>query len=75
MSVDIFPFCVDTAHLLPFFSSFTMNRGPIILTIEEAEYLLDQLPPPGDNPLANKLRENLLAFLKEVRKGAEGTSK
>ncbi|KAK7202591.1 hypothetical protein BZA70DRAFT_98382 [Myxozyma melibiosi] len=52
-----------------------MNRGPLILSIEEAEYLLDQLPPPGGDPLATKLRERLLEFLKEVRKGAEGTGK
>ncbi|KAK9375015.1 uncharacterized protein V1513DRAFT_425135 [Lipomyces chichibuensis] len=54
-----------------------MNRGPLILTIEEAEYLLDQLPPPvpdGDD-LAKKLRMRLLEFLHEVRKGAEGTKK
>ncbi|KAK9455745.1 hypothetical protein V1511DRAFT_516559 [Dipodascopsis uninucleata] len=54
-----------------------MNRGPLILTIEEAEYLLDQLPPPTpDAPeIAKKMRARLLEFLREVRKGAEGTQK
>ncbi|KAJ8097041.1 hypothetical protein POJ06DRAFT_202948 [Lipomyces tetrasporus] len=54
-----------------------MNRGPLILTIEEAEYLLDQLPPPvpDADDLAKKLRMRLLEFLSEVRKGAEGTKK
>ncbi|KAK9323062.1 hypothetical protein V1517DRAFT_321385 [Lipomyces orientalis] len=58
-------------------SSLTMNRGPLILTIEEAEYLLDQLPPPvpDADDLAKKLRMRLLEFLQEVRKGAEGTKK
>ncbi|KAK9365432.1 hypothetical protein V1509DRAFT_649655 [Lipomyces kononenkoae] len=54
-----------------------MNRGPLILSIEEAEYLLDQLPPPTPDTedLAKKLRMRLLEFLQEVRKGAEGTKK
>ncbi|GAO47784.1 hypothetical protein G7K_1982-t1 [Saitoella complicata NRRL Y-17804] len=44
-----------------------MNRGPLILTIDEAEYLLDQLPPPGPDmsPLEEKLREKLEQFLRE----------
>ncbi|KAK9451335.1 uncharacterized protein V1518DRAFT_5607 [Limtongia smithiae] len=57
-----------------------MNRGPLVLTIEEAEYLLDQLPPPpspSDNSpsavLARKVRMRLLDFLHELRKGAEGS--
>ncbi|KAK9317319.1 hypothetical protein V1522DRAFT_402840 [Lipomyces starkeyi] len=58
-------------------SASAMNRGPLILTIEEAEYLLDQLPPPASDAddLAKKLRMRLLEFLQEVRKGAEGTKK
>ncbi|ODQ56241.1 hypothetical protein SAICODRAFT_28464 [Saitoella complicata NRRL Y-17804] len=54
-----------------------MNRGPLILTIDEAEYLLDQLPPPGPDmsPLEEKLREKLEQFLREVRKNAEGAGK
>ncbi|KAK9465579.1 hypothetical protein V1512DRAFT_47551 [Lipomyces arxii] len=54
-----------------------MNRGPLVLSIEEAEFLLDQLPPPSGNPndMATKMRSKLLEFLKEIRKGAEGTQK
>ncbi|TFK88075.1 hypothetical protein K466DRAFT_87825 [Polyporus arcularius HHB13444] len=53
-----------------------MNRGPIILTIDEAEYLLDQLPPPSadDDELVKKLRHRLQDLLTELRSGAEGTS-
>ncbi|KAK9459509.1 uncharacterized protein V1516DRAFT_680106 [Lipomyces oligophaga] len=53
-----------------------MNRGPIVLSIDEAEFLLDQLPPPSGDPndMATKLRNRLLEFLHEVRKGAEGNS-
>ncbi|KAK9476963.1 hypothetical protein V1514DRAFT_321560 [Lipomyces japonicus] len=53
-----------------------MNRGPLVLSIEEAEFLLDQLPPPSDSDeLAKKLRIKLLEFLQQVRKGAEGSRK
>ncbi|KAJ7760327.1 hypothetical protein B0H14DRAFT_2973724, partial [Mycena olivaceomarginata] len=52
-----------------------MNRGPIILTIDETEYLLDQLPPPDtdDDELVKKLRQRLRDLLTELRAGAEGT--
>ncbi|KAI9095772.1 hypothetical protein DFS34DRAFT_571603, partial [Phlyctochytrium arcticum] len=52
-----------------------MNRGPIVLTIDEAEYLLDQIPPPSadDDELVKKLREKLKLLLTELRKGAEGS--
>ncbi|KAJ7889557.1 hypothetical protein B0H14DRAFT_3855747 [Mycena olivaceomarginata] len=55
--------------------AITMNRGPIILTIDEAEYLLDQLPPPDadDDELVKKLRQRLRDLLTELRAGAEGT--
>ncbi|KAI5832976.1 hypothetical protein K523DRAFT_349376 [Schizophyllum commune Tattone D] len=51
-----------------------MNRGPLILTIDEAEYLLDQLPPPSpdDDELVKKLRQRLKDLLTDLRKGAEG---
>ncbi|KAF9016887.1 hypothetical protein BDZ89DRAFT_1075214 [Hymenopellis radicata] len=51
-----------------------MNRGPIILTIDEAEYLLDQLPPPSadDDELIKKLRRRLQDLLSDLRAGAEG---
>ncbi|KAF7350090.1 hypothetical protein MVEN_01310900 [Mycena venus] len=54
-----------------------MNRGPIILTIDEAEYLLDQMPPPdaNDDELVKKLRQRLRDLLVELRAGAEGTSR
>ncbi|KAJ3050588.1 hypothetical protein HK097_008414 [Rhizophlyctis rosea] len=54
-----------------------MNRGPVILTIDEAEYLLDQLPPPSadDDELVRKLREKLKLLLQELRKDAEGVGK
>ncbi|OSD01697.1 hypothetical protein PYCCODRAFT_1468285 [Trametes coccinea BRFM310] len=53
-----------------------MNRGPIVLTIDEAEYLLDQLPPPSadEDPMATKLRKRLQEFLTALRAGAEGTA-
>ncbi|KAI9208593.1 uncharacterized protein BJ171DRAFT_419404 [Polychytrium aggregatum] len=53
-----------------------MNRGPIILSIDEAEYLLDQVPPPepDEDPMITKLRQKLSMLLAELRKGAEGTS-
>ncbi|KAG5463672.1 MAG: hypothetical protein BJ554DRAFT_5422 [Olpidium bornovanus] len=52
----------------------TMNRGPVVLTIDEAEYLLDQMPPPeeGEDELVRQLRQKLALLLKELRKGAEG---
>ncbi|KAI0352793.1 hypothetical protein OH77DRAFT_1523117 [Trametes cingulata] len=52
-----------------------MNRGPIVLTIDEAEYLLDQLPPPSadEDPMATKLRKRLQDLLASLRAGAEGT--
>ncbi|KAK7680267.1 hypothetical protein QCA50_016777 [Cerrena zonata] len=51
-----------------------MNRGPIVLTIDEAEYLLDQLPPPStdEDPMATKLRKRLQELLTNLRSGAEG---
>ncbi|KAL4257887.1 hypothetical protein AB1N83_010598 [Pleurotus pulmonarius] len=51
-----------------------MNRGPIILTIDEAEYLLDQLPPPSpdDDDVLKGLRKRLQLLLSELRDGAEG---
>ncbi|ORX95063.1 hypothetical protein K493DRAFT_315201 [Basidiobolus meristosporus CBS 931.73] len=53
-----------------------MNRGPIILTIDEAEYLLDQFPRPDpeEDPMVTKLREKLELLLSELRKNAEGYS-
>ncbi|TBU27739.1 hypothetical protein BD311DRAFT_759947 [Dichomitus squalens] len=53
-----------------------MNRGPIILTIDEAEYLLDQLPPPAgdEDELVTKLRKRLQDLLTSLRLGAEGTT-
>ncbi|KAI8994426.1 hypothetical protein BC832DRAFT_536096 [Gaertneriomyces semiglobifer] len=52
-----------------------MNRAPIVLTIDEAEYLLDQMPAPSpdEESFVTKLRERLKRFLEDVRKGAEGT--
>ncbi|KAG2180847.1 hypothetical protein INT43_008426 [Umbelopsis isabellina] len=52
-----------------------MNRGPLVLSIDEAEYLLDQLPPPDkdEDALVSKLREKLSTLLTDLRKGAEGT--
>ncbi|KAF8981168.1 hypothetical protein BDQ17DRAFT_1379943, partial [Cyathus striatus] len=51
-----------------------MNRGPLVLTIDEAEYLLDQLPPPSadDDEMVKKLRIRLQEFLTELRTNAEG---
>ncbi|KAH8555822.1 hypothetical protein BGW37DRAFT_478696 [Umbelopsis sp. PMI_123] len=53
-----------------------MNRGPIVLTIDEAEYLLDQLPPPSkdEDDIVTKLRDKLSMLLTELRKGAEGAA-
>ncbi|TYJ57491.1 hypothetical protein B9479_001808 [Cryptococcus floricola] len=46
---------------------------PVVLTIDEIEYLLDQLPPPDkeEDSIVTKLRERLQQSLTEVRKGAE----
>ncbi|KAJ2912952.1 hypothetical protein MD484_g7454, partial [Candolleomyces efflorescens] len=46
-------------------------------TIDEAEYLLDQLPPPSidDDELVKKLRARLKDLLENLRNGAEGTIK
>lgn len=54
-----------------------MNRGPIILTIDEAEYLIDQFPPPSadDDEMIKKLRKRLQELLAELRSGAEGVVK
>ncbi|KAI8394280.1 uncharacterized protein BYT42DRAFT_610008 [Radiomyces spectabilis] len=54
-----------------------MNRGPVVLTIDEAEWLLDQIPPPDkdEDMLVKKLRSKLSELLTELRKGAEGTGK
>ncbi|KAJ6475927.1 hypothetical protein C8R47DRAFT_985543, partial [Mycena vitilis] len=43
-------------------------------TIDEAEYLLDQIPPPDkeDDELVKKLRQRLRDLLTELRTGAEG---
>ncbi|KAJ7107995.1 hypothetical protein C8R43DRAFT_1044433, partial [Mycena crocata] len=45
-------------------------------TIDEAEYLLDQMPPPDadDDELIKKLRPRLRDLLDSLRAGAEGTS-
>ncbi|KAL9555842.1 hypothetical protein PS6_002626 [Mucor atramentarius] len=50
-----------------------MNRGTIVLDIDEAEYLLDQLgaPDKDEDKLVTKLRNRLSLFLKEIRDGAE----
>ncbi|KAI9026651.1 hypothetical protein CLU79DRAFT_833535 [Phycomyces nitens] len=54
-----------------------MNRGPIVLTIDEAEFLLDQVPPPDkdEDPLVTKLRQKLRQLLTQLRDGAEGVAK
>ncbi|KAF9073160.1 hypothetical protein BDP27DRAFT_1216281, partial [Rhodocollybia butyracea] len=46
-------------------------------TINEAEYLLDQLPPPSpdDDELVKKLRNRLKDLLTELRVGAEGSAR
>ncbi|CAE6429284.1 unnamed protein product [Rhizoctonia solani] len=51
-----------------------MNRGPVVLTIDEAEFLLDQVPAPSpdEDPMVTKLRAKLGELLGELRKGAEG---
>ncbi|KAH9853356.1 hypothetical protein C2E23DRAFT_884952 [Lenzites betulinus] len=53
-----------------------MNRGPIILTIDEAEYLLDQIPPPSadEEEMLTKLRKRMQELLTSLRAGAEGTA-
>ncbi|KAJ7152136.1 hypothetical protein C8R46DRAFT_1122083 [Mycena filopes] len=45
-------------------------------TIDEAEYLLDQMPPPAvdDDELVKKLRQRLRDLLSDLRAGAEGVS-
>ncbi|KAL1731767.1 hypothetical protein EV714DRAFT_271333 [Schizophyllum commune] len=50
------------------------DRISIPQTIDEAEYLLDQLPPPSpdDDELVKKLRQRLKDLLTDLRKGAEG---
>ncbi|KAF7730410.1 hypothetical protein EC973_002216 [Apophysomyces ossiformis] len=50
-----------------------MNRGPIVLTIDEAEWLLDQIPPPDadEDPMTTNMRIKLQTLLSELRKGAE----
>ncbi|KAI8646445.1 hypothetical protein BD408DRAFT_428751 [Parasitella parasitica] len=54
-----------------------MNRGTLVLDIDEAEYLLDQLgaPEKDEEKLVTKLRERLKLFLTEIRNGAEGAGK
>ncbi|KAG8918224.1 hypothetical protein FRC03_001012 [Tulasnella sp. 419] len=54
-----------------------MNRGPLVLTIDEAEFLLDQMPPPfkDEEEHVTKLRQKLQDFLEHLRRGAEGTMK
>jgi hypothetical protein len=43
-------------------------------SIDEAEWLLDQVPPPDkdEDELVTKLRNKLRMFLTELRDGAEG---
>lgn len=45
-------------------------------SIDEAEYLLDQVPPPeaDEEPMVTRLREKLRELLTELRKGAEGNN-
>ncbi|KAJ3573805.1 hypothetical protein NP233_g2190 [Leucocoprinus birnbaumii] len=80
-ALPVGPYSSDADHdlLLLFNSSHNhaMNRGPIILTIDEAEYLVDQLPPPSaeDDEMVKKLRKRLQDLLSELRAGAEGTIK
>ncbi|KAI8346164.1 hypothetical protein EDC96DRAFT_511230 [Choanephora cucurbitarum] len=54
-----------------------MNRGTLVLDIDEAEYLLDQLgaPDKDEDKLVTKLRNRLRLFLQEIREGAEGAGK
>ncbi|KIO21282.1 hypothetical protein M407DRAFT_245526 [Tulasnella calospora MUT 4182] len=54
-----------------------MNRGPVVLTIDEAEFLLDQMPPPDpeEEPYVTKLRQKLKDLLTNLREGAEGVVK
>ncbi|KDQ65128.1 hypothetical protein JAAARDRAFT_117680, partial [Jaapia argillacea MUCL 33604] len=46
-------------------------------TIEEAEYLLDQIPPPSpdEEQTITKLRQRLRDLLTSLREGAEGIVK
>lgn len=55
------------------------NRSHLVFscrvsTIDEAEYLLDQIPPPerDEDPVITKLRQKLSQLLTELRSGAEG---
>ncbi|QRW01640.1 hypothetical protein RhiLY_00637 [Ceratobasidium sp. AG-Ba] len=51
-----------------------MNRGPLILTIDEAE--ANQPPPSADeDEIVTKLRNKLSNLLSELRKGAEGVNR
>ncbi|QRV72597.1 hypothetical protein RhiJN_00611 [Ceratobasidium sp. AG-Ba] len=52
-----------------------MNRGPLILTIDEAE--ANQVPPPSadEDEIVTKLRNKLSNLLSELRKGAEGVNR
>jgi len=53
-----------------------MNRGPIVLTIEEAEYLLDQFPPPSEDEeqIVTTLRNRFKDLLTSLRANAEGVA-
>ncbi|PCH41660.1 hypothetical protein WOLCODRAFT_70647 [Wolfiporia cocos MD-104 SS10] len=46
-------------------------------TIDEAEYLLDQLPPPSsdEDSIVTKLRQRLNDLLTDLRSGAEGVAR
>ncbi|KAL7410227.1 hypothetical protein BDY24DRAFT_400529 [Mrakia frigida] len=54
-----------------------MNRAPVVLNIDQAEYLLDQMPAPekGEDEFITKLRDMLRLALEGMRAGAEGTIK
>lgn len=73
-------FATDLPYALPiriyryiFLRHTKMNRIPVILTIDQIEYLLDQIPPPDkdEDELVTKLREQLKTSLEAVREGAE----
>lgn len=76
-------FGVFPSYLQPFIgrrvwsNSADMNRGPVVLTIDEAEFLLDQMPAPDpdDEPYVTKLRQKLKDLLTNLREGAEGVVK
>ncbi|KZT66983.1 hypothetical protein DAEQUDRAFT_729579, partial [Daedalea quercina L-15889] len=53
-----------------------VGRGPIVLTIDEAEFLLDQMPAPStdEDTMVTKLRQRLQDLLTSLRSGAEGTA-